>query len=405
MTMPPTASRNYATSIFDQRTQHSRAQASRTSGIEELAHALRARPEPVYAADDQIRIEDGTLRTITFRMYSALQMTWLYRLTTTQRNQYNGFISTANLTEEQVIKMDKSDALPEAANSQEKLDGWIVQFKSELHSLFLTWTNSDGGVAVFEKDIAIRFAQGMVMAYDSAKQWAFFRVRPYEGYEGEQWFFTLIQPDNKYTAAVSAFAEYHSHHMIGLAEFNDEGFPIQYTYNDEAFLFLRRAIDNWRVEYMKEGCTGYSNPNRPKFSNGDILKLPTGFMRPVQFITPCWIKAEQIGFRYWFYIQGKQLVDYAENELTPTDVEVITLESESIPKSRKVILEVADVPIVEPNVQCVLATMQAEIDSLKSQNKALENSLRISNKRLKFIQAKLATQHLLPELAKETSEI
>jgi hypothetical protein len=364
----PTASRNYAGSIFDQRTKYSRSQTPRNFNLDAVMQDIHSRPEPVYAEGDTICLEDGTLRSITFRTYSASQKTWLYRLATSQKNRFGGTTSTGNLPEQVVIDMDKSNALPAAADSHKFAGGWIVHFKSQRYELFQTWMNADGKVAVFERDTALQFAQGMVMAYDSVKQWAIFRIRPYSGHKGEEWFLTLIQPDGKYAAAISAFAEVQLS-KIGLAGFNEEGFPVEYHHYDLGFLFVRNVVENWRTEYIRDGITGYSNPNRPKFSNGDILKLPTGFMRPVQFVTPYWVKAGQVGFCYWFYVQGKQLVDYAQHELTIVhDVETVDLDIAFEPTGELPALATfanADLrdntEKPDSDIECVLAKMQKDM--------------------------------------------
>jgi hypothetical protein len=359
-----TSKSNLATSIFDQRTKFSRDQSPRNFNLDDAMHDINSRPEPVYAVNDQIRLEDSTLRTISFRTYSTLQKTWMYRLTTSQKNRFGGKTSTGNLTEKQVKDMDKSDALPAAADSHKIADGWIVQFKSQRYELFQTWMNSDGGVAVFERQLAIQFVQGMLMAYDSVKQWAVFRIRPYHGHTGEAWFFTLIQLDNQYATAISAFAEVQLS-KIGLAGFNDEAFPIEYHHFDAGFLFVRNVVETWRKEYIRDGITGYTNPNRPKFSNGDILKLPTGFMRPVQFITPYWVAPGQVGFRYWFYVQGKQLGSYAQEQLeTVYDVETVEVEyvAPRLSPVQVAQAELAEQPEPQTDIQCILAKMQKDME-------------------------------------------
>jgi hypothetical protein len=364
MSLTPTTSRNYAGRIFDQRTKYSRAQTPRNFNLDALIQDIHSRPEPVYAEGDTICLEDGTLRSITFRTYSASQKTWLYRMSTSQKNRFGGATSTGNITEQMVIGMDKSNALPAAADSHKVNGGWIVQFKSQRYELFQTWMNADGKVAVFERGTAIQFAQGMVMAYDSVKQWAIFRIRPYSGHKGEEWFLTLIQPDGKYAAAISAFAEVQLS-KIGLAGFNEEGFPVEYHHYGLGFLFVRNVIENWCTEYIRNGITGYSNPNRPQFNIGDILKLPTGFMRPVQFITPYWIKAGQVGFRYWFYIRGKQLVDYAQDEVEIIhDVETVEVEfaAPQVNLVKVAQMELEGQPEPAADIQCVLEKMQKNMD-------------------------------------------
>lgn len=357
---------NVASSIFDQRTRFIRDQ-KRDFNIADVMHMAIARPEPVYEVGDQIRLKDGTFRRITFRTYSETKKTFLYRLTTTERNRFNGVISTGNIPEQEVVNMDKSDSLPAAADSHKVADKWIVQFKCQRNELFHTWINSDGEIALFERRIAIQFAQSMVMAYDSVKRWAVFRIRPYSGHQGEEWFYTLIQPDSKYTAAVSAFAEVQLS-KIGLAGFYDDGFPIEYHHFDTGFLFLRNVIENWRRERVHDGRTDYTNPNRPKFNIGDLLKLPTKFIRPVQFITPYWIAPGLVGFRYWFYVRDKQLVVYDQSQLEMVyDVESVELDyAEPRPNLVKVVqADLAEEPTSKPDIECVLAKAQKTIANLE----------------------------------------
>lgn len=363
----PTAKGNYASSMFDQRTKFSKAQTPRSLDIADATQRIQSRPEPVYEHGDTIRLEDGSLRKVSFRTWSESQKMWLYRLTTTQRSQYNGIISTGNLTEQQVKDMDKSNTV--AVDSQQQTDGWIVEYRDFTQDSewgdFVTWKNSDGKAAIFDKEIAIQFAQGMVMAYDFYRIWAIFRVLPC-GDVGQEpyWFCTLIQPDRQYTAALSAFADrQHSNLAVGLATFYQDGFPTLYTFNRVGSYFVRRVIESWRKEYETDSCTGYSNPNRPRFNERDILKLPTDFMRKVEFITPYWIQPGQVGFKYWFYVQGKQLVSYAQDELTPTDVEMLEVEFAPAPKADAPLATFAQTDLQEQRpVQCVLEKMQKDID-------------------------------------------
>ena len=404
MTITPKGTRNYAESIFDGRTGYSRNRAitNRTFDINEVINEMSKRKHPAYVVGDEIKLADGTTRNVRFRTYSPSQGTWVYRLNTEKLNRYGGTLSTGNLTEQQVLTMDVSRK-PSLKVSE--ADGWIVQFKTTSESSeFRTWTNDGGEVAIFEKELAVYFAQGMVMAHDQQKQWAIFRVRPFEGYTGEQYFTTLIQPDGQYTAAIAHRALYDGGNW-SLLDADDE-ILANYHHSDVGHRFIQYAVCGWNNETRDYSeVTIYRNPYLPVFEAGIILTLPTGFNRPVQFVTPYWIKAGQVGFRYWFYLQDKQLVSYTESEITLTDLDKLFDSAFEKGNAYKAVFDCVEASMlyvggtifVDENGDAIdaidtdeqpCAEMQEEIDSRDSRIKELEDKLLRAERKLKLIQHK-----------------
>lgn len=393
MSITPKGTRNYASSIFDGRTQYSKAISNRTFNMDEVISEMSNRKPPAYVVGDEITLADGTTRNVRFRRYSPSQSTYVYRLNTEQKNRYGGTLSTGNLTEAQVLEMDVSRK-PSLKVSEQ--DGWIVQFKTTSESAeFRTWVNDGGEVAIFEKELAIQFAQGMVMAHDQLKQWAIFRIRPFEGYKGEQYFTTLIQPDGKYTAAIAHRALYDGGNW-SLLDADDE-ILANYHHTDTGYCFLPFLAITW-VDDSRESIEvqTYRNPCLPVFETGTILTLPTGFARPVQFITPYWVASGQVGFRYWFYVADKQLVNYIASELTLTDLDVLLDEAFG---GRNAVFTVTQPPVlyiggtifVDENGDAIDAAVDGKApienfaDSIRAEMRGQINELKRKNERLKDV--------------------
>jgi hypothetical protein len=176
-----------------------------------------------------------------------------------------------------------------------------------------------------------------------------------------------------------------------------------YHYTDDSYCFIEALVESKWIDETNEHSTvkTYRNPFPSAFEAGAILTLPTGFNRPVQFITPYWVEAGVIAFNYWFYIQDKQLVSYTGTELIWTDVDTVVDKAFDRSNSvftftQRAVLYVGGSlfvdedgnPINDIDDEQPCAEMQQEIDSRDSRIKELEDSLLRVERKLKLIQHK-----------------